>query len=163
MAGVKIEIRLGEIEFKGEGDKEWIGEQLDKLLEKSSDLVKLSALRPPGPPPLELSDAKTNASKINYPDIARKTLTTFLQENKAQTNQVKKLLASAIWLHAKGKARLKTKDITVALKETMQKPLVNPSATVNQNRKKGHIEKDENNYFWVTEDGANSLLNHIYT
>lgn len=80
MAEVKIEFRLGEIEFKGEGDKKWIGEQLDKPPEKAPKLVKLSF-------------------------------------------QVRKHLATAVWLHAKGKELLNTKYITIALKASKQENL----------------------------------------
>ena len=47
MADVKIQIKVGGVEFSGEGDKEWIGKQLDKILEKVEDLQKIA----PGPQP----------------------------------------------------------------------------------------------------------------
>lgn len=35
MVDAKIQFKLGAIEFTGEGEKDWIAQQLDKILEKA--------------------------------------------------------------------------------------------------------------------------------
>jgi hypothetical protein len=37
----KIEFSIGDISFVGEGDQEWVAEQLDKILEKAPHLTKI--------------------------------------------------------------------------------------------------------------------------
>lgn len=88
--------------------------------------------------------------------IAEKTLSTFLKEKNVTSNQVKKFLATAIWLEAKGKQRMTTGDVTKALKDSSQTRLGNPSDSLNQNVTKGFCEKDGKE-FYVTEEGKNSL------
>ena len=42
MANVKIKISIGIIQFSGEGEEKWIEAQLDKIIDKVPDLIKLS-------------------------------------------------------------------------------------------------------------------------
>lgn len=41
MSESKIQVKVGIVEFSGEGDKEWLAEQLDKILEKIPELLKI--------------------------------------------------------------------------------------------------------------------------
>lgn len=43
MGDVKIQLKLGAVEFSGEGDQDWLAKQLDKILEKAP---KLAAIAP---------------------------------------------------------------------------------------------------------------------
>ena len=88
--------------------------------------------------------------------VAKKTLPAFLQEKNATTKQVKKFLATAVWLEAKGQSRLTTSDVTKALNDANQKRLGNPTDCLNQNVTKGYCEKDGKQFF-VTDDGKSSL------
>lgn len=90
------------------------------------------------------------------PQIAAKTLAVFLKEKNATRNQVKKCLATAIWLEAKGKQRMTTSDVTKALKDSNQARLGNASDCLNQNVSKGYCEKDGKEFF-VTDEGKSSL------
>jgi hypothetical protein len=154
MADAKIHFKLGGIEFEGEGEKDWIAQQLDKILEKAPKLVALAPIggtgggsgggrTPMGPDPQD-------------PQIAAKTLAVFLKEKNATRNQVKKCLATAIWLEAKGKQRMTTSDVTKALKDSNQTRLSNASDCLNQNVTKGYCEKDGKEFF-VTDEGKSSL------
>ncbi len=151
MADAKIQFKLGAIEFVGEGEKEWIAQQLDKILERAP---KLAALGPTkgtgggsggGPSPMGPD-----------PQIAAKTLAAFLKEKNATKNQVKKFLATAIWLEAKGKQRMTTSNVTKALRDSNQARLGNASECLNQNLTKGYCEKDGKEFF-VTDEGKSSL------
>jgi hypothetical protein len=82
-------------------------------------------------------------------------LATHLKAMGATTNQVSKFLATAIWLHDKGTAKLSTSDVTKALKDSSQSRLTNPAECLNKNVAKGYCEKD-GKQFYVTEEGRNS-------
>ena len=151
MADAKIHFKLGGIEFEGEGEKDWIAQQLDKILEKAPKLV---ALAPAGGTGGGSGGGRTPMGPD--PQIAAKTLAVFLKEKSATRNQVKKCLATAIWLEAKGKQRMTTSDVTKALKDSNQARLGNTSDCLNQNVSKGYCEKDGKEFF-VTDEGKSSL------
>jgi hypothetical protein len=151
MSEAKVSIKVGDFEFTGEGEQEWVAAQLDKILAKADFLIKLS-------PPQTSEDKEPGVPKQMGPDagIAKKTLPGFLTEKNATRNQVKKFLATAVWLEAKGKTSLTTADVSTALRTANQSKIGNPSDVLNQNVAKGHCEKDGNEFF-VTEDGKKSL------
>ena len=150
MPDVKIQIKIGGIEFSGEGDKDWLGHQLDKILTNAQKLATLTAPPVSGVPGGGHNPIRTDQA------IAGKPLATFLKEKNASTNQTRKFLATAIWLEAKGKQKMTTGDITKALKESNQSRLGNPSDCLNKNTSKGYCEKD-GNQFYVIEEGKTSL------
>lgn len=150
MTDAKIQIKIGGIEFSGEGDKEWLTTQLDKILANAQKLANLTI-----PASGQGVGGKQNPMQPD-PSIAQKTLASFLKEKNATTNQIKKFLATSVWLETKGKNRMSTSDVTKALKDSNQSRLGNPSDCLNKNISKGYCEKDGNQYF-VTEDGKNSL------
>ena len=147
MGDVKIQLKLGAIEFSGEGDQDWLAKQLDKILEKAP---KLAVIEP------SLGGGTSHNPMAPDPTIAGKTLAAFLKEKSATKNQVKKFLAAAVWLEAKGKQRMTTADVTAALKDSSQSRLGNPSDCLNHNVGKGHCEKDGKD-FYVTDEGKASL------
>ena len=154
MSEGKIEISIGDISFVGEGEQNWVAEQLDKILEKAPELTKTIPKRK------KVSQTNTVPERTAEGDdaaIAQKTLPTFLGETNAKSNQIIKFLATAVWLHAKGRKRLKTGDVTSALGNANQTRLANPSTCLSSNIKKGLIERDGNEFF-VTDDGKASLL-----
>src|SRR4029077_12207894 len=130
----KLQIKIGDVEFTGEGDKEWIETQLNKILKAATEIV---AAKPAGQrhPPQVASHDQEHAG-------VAQPLASFLRDKGAATSQVRKFLASAVWLHAKGKTRLPTADVTSALKESNQSRLGNPADCLNKNVAKGHCEKD---------------------
>jgi len=154
MSEVKIQFKLGSIEFSGEGDKDWISQQLDKILQQAPQLLLIS--------PNPVTTSATNAGAQSHdpmpadPTIAQQPLASFLKTKNATNTQVKKFLATAVWLEARGKSRMTTSDVAKALKESNQNRLGNPSDCLNQNISKGHCEKDGNQFF-VTVDGKNSI------
>jgi hypothetical protein len=155
MTEAKIEFKLGAIEFSGEGEKAWISEQLDKILLQAPALLALAPVAPS--PSLPIASAGGSHTPMQEDaSIANQTLVTFLKEKNASKSQVRKFLATAIWLEAKGKKRLGTADITQALKDSNQSRLSNPADCLNQNVAKGFCEKDGNQFF-VTTEGKNSL------
>jgi hypothetical protein len=151
MADAKIEIKLGHIEFSGQGEQEWVAKQLDKIIAKADSLVKLAPVASP-------EASGTEGDKPMAPDsrVSSKTLPAFLTEKGAGRSQVRKFLATAVWLQAKGAKRITTGDVTKALKDSNQSRLGNPADSLNKNVSKGFCEKDGREFF-VTQEGMKSL------
>ncbi len=147
MTDVKVEFTIGDMKFSGEGDKEWLSQQLDKIIEK----VALTT-------PKVSNVTATPDSKPNGDGIGTKPLAKFLDDTASKVNQVRKFLATAIWLHTKlSQNSLSTREITVALRQASQSRLGNPAECLNKNVSKGFCEKDENG-FYVTDEGRKSVL-----
>lgn len=155
MSDSKIQIKVGIVEFSGEGNQDWLASQLDKILAKVPELLKI-----------ELDSADTNSNGFNNRGAAKggqkagnkpSNLASYLKEKNATTNQVKKFLATAAFLQLNGKNRLSTSDISDSLKSANQTKLKNASDCLNQNVKKGHCEKDGGKEFFVTSNGFTEL------
>lgn len=155
MSESKIEIKIGEITFSGEGEPSWLSEQLDKILDRAEGLMSLApAVTTPSPP--NGNSYHKAADLSGYGEIASKPLAVWLKDKNAETNQTLKFLVTAVWVESKGQNRLQTKDITGALSNANQKRLGNATECLNQNVKKGFCEK-EGKQFYVTEEGKRSL------
>ncbi|MFZ0959574.1 MAG: hypothetical protein WAO35_01615 [Terriglobia bacterium] len=155
MGDARIEIKVGAVSFSGEGEGKWLSEQLDKVLEKIPELANVVPARPDA----EREDGtREDAGK---PPTTRKlagTLASFLREKKAATNQVRKFLATAVWLHDHGnQENLTTKDVTKALSVSKQGSLTNASNCLANNVSKGFCDKAGKKQFYVTDEGRASL------
>jgi hypothetical protein len=140
----KIQISVGAITFSGEGTEEWLEKQLDKLL---SSAPQLAAIHPPN---------EEQAVKVNGADSGEAgTLASLLQKS-SNKSQVGRFLATAAWLHKKGKRRLRTSDVTKALSDANQGRLSNAADCLLQNVGKGHCER-EGKDFYVTPEGFTAL------
>ncbi len=151
MADAKIEIKVGAFSFSGEGTEKWLSGELEKLLVKMPQLITIT-------PAEEADDASGNGGQ---PKPGKKgkvgTLAGFLKEKNATSSQVKKFLATAVWLHdSTGQDRITTAEVRSALKNANQVKLGNPADCLNQNVGKGHCEKDGTSFF-VTEPGRTFL------
>ncbi len=151
MADAKIEIKVGAFSFTGEGTEKWLSGELEKLLAKIPELVEVAPA----------DDGDDNAETGGGGKAKKKgkvgTLSAFLKEKNATSNQVKKFLATAVWLHdSTGRDRITTAEVRKALKTGNQGKLTNPAGCLNQNVGKGHAEKDGGSFF-VTEPGRTSL------
>lgn len=156
MNGSKIEIKIGEVKFSGEGDQEWLSEQLDKILAKAEELIKIVPTTNKNSEQGQSSQHQA-ADFSDATDIANQSLVTFLKSKNANVAQVDKFLATAIWVEAKEKkSRLKTSDVSAALKNASQTKLNNPSDTLNKNVGKGFCEKDGKEFF-VTQEGKDHM------
>ena len=149
----KIEFSIGDITFVGEGEQNWVAEQLDKILEKAPQLTKST----PKKRASSKNDAPGKESFGGETESSIKPLPSFLREKNAEKSQPVKFLATAIWIHdSKSQRRIKTNDVTTALRNASQKKLSNASECLSKNVKKGFIEK-EGREFYVTEEGRRSL------
>jgi len=155
MSESKIQIKVGIVEFSGEGNQDWLAAQLDKILSKVPELLKIELDSPQGN---SNNGAISNNQNGNVGNSTSKlpNLASWLKEKNATTNQNKKFLATAAHLQLNGKTRLSTGDVGAALKNSNQSRLGNSSECLNQNVKKGHCEKDGNEFF-VTVEGLEDL------
>lgn len=154
MGMAKIEFTVGGISFSGEGEDKWLADQLDKIIEKAPELVKIAPVKKGAIE--ENADSSQQDKGKSDDSIGIQTLPNFLKSKNVEKNQIQKYLATAIWLHAKGSNRISTSNVTKALKDSNQSRLGNPSECLAQNVKRGFIEKD-GNQFYVTEEGKASL------
>lgn len=143
MGDARIEVRVGSVSFLGEGSEPWVSGEFEKALQRIAELAKIAPALP-----AELSAQSQPASQKTVG-----TLAAFLKAKNATSNQVKKFLSTAVWLHDRDrKDRLTTGDVTKALSDNQQSRLGNPSDCLNQNVGKGFCEKDGKG-FYVTEEG----------
>jgi hypothetical protein len=148
MSNAKIEIKVGAVEFSGEGEQGWVANQLERVLKAAPSIVGATPHR-------QDKSGEAHDPRDQLPSNSQ-TLASFLRDRGASTNQVKKFLATATWLQTRGKKRLSTADITRALKDSNQTRLGNPADCLNKNVAKGHCEKDGKEFF-VTTEGMTSL------
>lgn len=84
-------------------------------------------------------------------------LAQFITDKKVSTNQVRKFLATAVFLaNSSGVSRLSTSMISKALKSNGIEKLQNASDCLNKNEKKGYCIKDGKE-FTITENGYLSI------
>lgn len=158
MDNAKIEIKIGIVEFTGEGEQEWLGKQLDKVLEKIPDLLRIELANPnkSNHVPISETTASTNNATVQttQSNAIPTNLPTFLRDKNASSSQVNKFLVTAVFLQLNGKTRISTTDVAQTLKNSNQSKLANASDTLNQNVGKGYCEKDGSQFF-VTQEGLN--------
>lgn len=154
MGNAKVEFTVGSITFSGEGEETWVSDQLDKILGKAPDLIKIVPATPATGQPIAVCSGQ--GSDLLDSTIASQTLPNFLRAKDAARTTARKFLTTAVWLHAKGSNRLSTNDVTKALRESNQTRLSNPSQCLIDNVRKGFIGKDGSQFF-VTDEGKASL------
>ena len=154
MANAKIDFTIGSISFSGEGEESWLANQLDKIIEKAADLIKIA------PSPQVITEGagiiETHAEAKEDAAIAAHTLPSFLKEKNATSVQKRKFLATALWLQARGQERMMTRDIVRSLKDSSQSRLGNASQELGKNISSGFIARDGDRFF-VTDQGKASL------
>lgn|GEM_PF-900381 len=154
MSESKIQIKVGHVEFSGEGDQDWLASQLDKILDKVPELLKIELTNTQVGNSNNDDGASGNSSGINT--IKLTNLASFLREKNATTNQTKKFLATAAFLQQNGRQSMGTNDVTKTLEDGKQGKLTNPALCLINNVKKGYCEK-KGKEFYVTPEGFTSL------
>lgn len=142
----KVELKIGEMSFSGEGDQEWLDNQISKLLDAAtSDQIR------------DVISTGTIASEERQSEPTRsESLPTYLRNRGGERSQVMRFLATAAWIHRRGGTTLTTGLIGKTLRENHQKKLGNPSDCLNKNVSKGYCEKTAEGFF-ITADGWSAL------
>ena len=181
MAESKIDFSFENLHFSCEGDKDWVESQLNQILNripglnKSDKAVKSAKLKfssgniasEDGPDDgVQTWELKEKGKRGRKPKIVLESLVEepsgdplfeFLKDKNADKNQVKKFLATAVYLHAQGTEKFSTPTVSKALKSAQIEKLLNASDCLNKNEKKGFCIKDDKE-FVLTEAGIHSIL-----
>ena len=163
MANSRIEIKIGSIEFIGEGEQEWVTEQLDKILEKAESLeskIKKATIMTEQKEVITPVIAEHPTDLFSAPKPKRvipENLSTFLRKKDAVDKQRRKFLGAAVWLQLNGQQMIKTKEVTEALRAARQVKITNPSHQLNQNIAQGYCQK-EGRGFYVTPQGVENIM-----
>ena len=145
MSDARIEVKVGSVSFLGEGSEPWVSGEFDKALQRIAELAKI----------VPVSTIAVDVQPTSQRAVG--TLAVFLKAKNATSNQTRKFLSTAVWLHDRDrKDRLTTGDITKALSDSQQSRLGNPSDCLNKNVGRGFCEKDGKG-FYVTEEGRAEL------
>jgi hypothetical protein len=148
----KIEFSFGTLTFSGEGQEDWVGKQLDKILEAAPKLSELHA------PSLNGNNAAASAAGSGTSDSADFTepLASHIRTKGGESNQTQRFLATADWLRRRGVQTLTTAAVSKALSDNQQKRLGNPADCLNKNVAKGYCEKTKDGFF-ITPHGLKAL------
>jgi hypothetical protein len=141
----RVEIKIGNLSFAAEGDQEWLGEQLNKVMEAASSAIAKGTTDP------IQTTGKASGSAASIGSLA-----SFIKAADGETKQVQRFLATAGWLSRRGTTKLTTAAVSNALAENHQKRLGNPADCLNQNVSKGFCEK-QNDGFFITPEGWKAL------
>lgn len=145
----KLFLKLGAVEIHLEGEESWIKSTYDKVFD---DLEKLGSLNKR----VVVSESVRGETATTNEIENTPALPIFLSQKNATKSQNQKFLATAVWLHSRGKNRLTVSDVTSALSQNNQGRLGNPSDVLSQNVGKGFCEKDGKEFF-VTPEGKAAL------
>ncbi|PHR71161.1 MAG: hypothetical protein COA67_06925 [Lutibacter sp.] len=154
MANARIKFKIGNIEFVGEGEQDWVTEQLDKVLERIPSLATESKKIAPKAV-VETPQVVKTTPKIDSSNL--ENLSTFLRKRDAIDKQRRRFLGTAVWLQLKGQQMIKTKEVTDALRAARQIKITNPSHQLNQNISQGFCQK-EGQGFYVTPQGVENII-----
>lgn len=150
MSQAKIELTLGALSFSGEAEQEWLGQQLDKVLEAAPRLAKIEPAAAP-----DATDSSGSGSDVVERQFTD-SLASYVKAKGGETNQNQRFLLTADWIRRRGNTDLTTAAVTKALKDNQQKRLGNPADCLNQNVSKGYCEKTGDGFF-ITPDGLKAL------
>ena len=150
MGQAKIQFAVGGLSFSGEGEREWLAQQLHDVLEAAPRLAKIESQTPVGEP-------DTTAPHSDPPEVPfTQPLASHIREKGGDSSQQKRFLATADWLRRRGSTDHKTAAVTKALQDNHQKRLSNPADCLNKNVARGFCEKEGDGFF-ITPDGLRDL------
>ena len=145
----KLEIKLGNLSFTGEGDQNWLTEQLQNLIASADILNKTTTATP--------SHHLLSSASLTPDAAPQESLATYLKTKNADKNQNMRFLATADWLRRRGEQNLTSTLVSRALSGNHQARLANPSDCLNQNVKRGLCEKKPSGGFFISPEGLNIL------
>jgi len=177
MAESKIDFSFENLHFSCEGDKDWVEMQLNQILNRipglnkselsvTSEIVKSSSVPDFSKRKLAETEKKEDLKQrrrlksvntLTTPEHSNDPLMEFLKEKDADKNQVRKFLATAVFLHSKGVEKFSTPMVSKLLKSTHIEKLINASDCLNKNEKKRFCIKEDKEFI-LTEAGIRSII-----
>jgi len=163
MDEVQVEITVGDVSFDGTFPGAWVVEQLERFLATAgSDDFSWTPAQDWGEQDLDKILIKAAEmlrgallGDIGPTVIEKQPLPSFLAKYNAAPER-RKFLATAIWLHVRGKTLIEVSDVNNALKDAEVAPLNNPAATQIYLKADGFFSKAGNGFF-VTSKGYEEL------
>ncbi len=169
MAESKIDFSFENLHFSCEGDRDWVEKQLNMVLsripglnqtataEVVEEVIEEEQLEREEPKATAKRTRKAKAAVVAEP-TNHDPLYQFLVDKKADKNQVRKFLATAVYQYAReGVEKFSTPMISKSLKAVNIEKLINASDCLNKNEKKGFCIKEDKE-FVLTEAGIKSIL-----
>ncbi len=177
MAESKIDFSYDNLHFACEGDKDWVENQLNQILsripglnkseifvksDKSGPVASKDGLTGKSPIPVKKENNRNGRKqKADSNSLVEASLGdplfAFLKEKNADKNQVKKFLATSVFLHSQGVEKFSTPMVSKLLKSSHIEKLINASDCLNKNEKKGFCIKDDKEFI-LTESGIRSII-----
>ena len=166
MADSKIEFSYDNLHFSCEGEKEWVENQLNRVLNRIPGLnppvaVRKKEVTKEVPIAEKVKKTRGRKPKSVAESVVQESsdgpLMEFLKEKKSEKNQVRKFLAVAVYLHAHGVEKFSTPLISNTLKNDGIEKLLNASDCLNKNEKKGFCIKEDKEFI-LTELGIRAIL-----
>lgn len=142
----KLSIRIGKLEFAGEGEQDWLSEQLKAVV----------AAMPHLPAAESDEGEKVSPSAVGIAQKFTTSLAAHIKAKGAEGNQTLRFLVAADWLRLRGVATLTAAAVAKALAENHQARLANPADCLNKNVAKGFCEKTKEGFF-ITPEGLKEL------
>lgn len=181
MAESKIEFSYGNFHFACKGDTKWVEYQLNQMFIRFPELTGSGLFNrsDKGKPSPENDVSKESLTKkslatagnerqkhkqvsgltgsADVDEYNRDPLFGFLRDKNADKNQVKKFLATAVYLHSQGMEKFSAPMISKSLDTAKLGKLINASDCLNKNEKKGFCIKDDKEFI-LTEAGIRSII-----
>ena len=147
MSEARLEFCIGNVSFAGEGQQDWLAEQMGFVLEVARARQQA---QPSG------SEAERQCAPDPEAGSFTDTLATHLKRMNADESQKRKFLIVADWLRLRDISDLRTNAVTKSLRENQQKRLTNASDSLNKNVMSGYCEKKGDGFF-ITSEGLRFL------
>lgn len=144
----KLDVRIGKVKFKGEGDQDWLAEQLEKVVKAAPDM--------PDAPADDVDDDSDEADRNHRGSVFSTSLAAYVRNKGADGNQTLRFLVTANWLRKRGISILTASAVAKALSDNHQSRLANPADCLNKNVSKGFCEKNKDGFF-ITPEGLKEL------
>lgn len=144
----KLDVRIGKVKFKGEGDQEWLAEQLERVVKAAPDMADA--------PVDEIGGDGDEVDTNDRGEGFTTSLAAYIRSKGAEGNQTLRFLVTANWLRKRGTSVLTASAVAKALSDNHQSRLANPADCLNKNVSKGFCEKNKDGFF-ITPEGLKEL------
>ncbi len=112
MSDSKIQIKIGIVEFSGEGNQEWLGQQFDKILAKVPELVKIEMATPR---PTEIN--KNNPIPTTHNETINLSMVSIAAKLNCKSGQDVATAAAAFLKFVQGKSSFNRDEISDSMKK----------------------------------------------
>ena len=149
MSDSKIQIKIGIVEFSGEGNQDWLARQLDKILEKVPELLKIGGVNLPKGLNEE-GTANGNSNTMGEDRFSKLSVLNIAGKLNAKSGSELSIAAAAFIHFVLGKNSFSRDDITSNMKNATgmfkQSFIKNLSGSLSRLEKAGYLLKTGNNY-----------------